>query len=88
MRTTLRIDDSLLQELKGVAHDENIPFTQLINRVLRAGLRAQNNLVRSSPEYQEGVCELGKPFVNLDKALAISTQIEDKEILRKIEVRK
>lgn len=88
MRTTLRIDNHLLQELKGIAHKENIPLTRLVNRVLRLGLRAQQGSLQPSLPYAEEGCDLGKPYVNLDKALAISSQLEDEEILHKIEMRK
>ncbi|MFV2058285.1 MAG: DUF2191 domain-containing protein [Thiohalomonadales bacterium] len=88
MRTTLRIDDNLLVALKDVAHKEKIPLTQVVNRVLRIGLRARQDSIPSKSLYAEKVFELGRPFVNLDKALAISAHLEDEEILRKIEIRK
>lgn len=86
MRTTLRIENNLLQELKDLAHSENIPLTRLVNQVLRRGLHAENQ--RPKTDYHETICDLGKPYFKLDKALAISAQLEDEEVLRKIEMRK
>jgi hypothetical protein len=38
MRTTVRIDDDLLRELKDRAHREDISLTKLLDRVIRQGM--------------------------------------------------
>ncbi len=38
MRSTLRIDDDLMIELKARAHAESVSLTHVVNRTLRAGL--------------------------------------------------
>ena len=38
MRTTVDLDDDLLNRLRREAHRSRVPFKQLLNRVLRRGL--------------------------------------------------
>ncbi len=40
MRSTFRIDDDLLDELREQAHKEKVPLTLMVNRVLRSGIQA------------------------------------------------
>jgi hypothetical protein len=88
MRTTLRIEDRLLQELKALAQREHIPLTGMVNRVLQAGLRALREDQAPREPYHDQPCDLGRPRLPLDKALKIAAEMEDEEILRKLELRK
>lgn len=88
MRTTLRIEDRLLGELKALAQREHVPLTGMVNRVLQAGLRALREERAPSEPYHEQPCDLGRPRFPLDKALKIATEMEDEETLRKLELRK
>lgn len=88
MRTTLRIEDDLLQELKRLARKENIPVTRLINRMLSTSLRSSQNTKSPKRPYREKTYDLGKPTINLDKALMIAAEMENQEIIRKLELRK
>jgi hypothetical protein len=40
MRTTITLDDDVLQKAKAAAAKSRLPFRQVINEALRAGLRA------------------------------------------------
>lgn len=85
MRTTLRIDDALLAELKERAQAEGVSLTELVNRVLRTGLEAKRprrRAVRIRP------ADMGAPRVDLDRALHVAGELEDEEILRKAALRK
>ena len=53
MRTTMRIDDDLMSELKERAKRERVSLTRLVNRVLRAGVAASKQAVRSKKPYRE-----------------------------------
>jgi hypothetical protein len=88
MRTTLRIDDALLRELKDKASEEDTSMTRLIDRILRAGLRAEQHEKRRSGQYREDTFSMGRPSIDLTKALAVSSALEDDEILRKDRLRK
>jgi hypothetical protein len=87
MRTTIRIDDELLQQLKEQAHRENISLTRLVNRTLRAGMQRSRPPVRRAP-YREKTCSMGEPRFDLDKALDLAADFEDQEVLRKLALRK
>lgn len=88
MRTTLTVDDQLVQELKEVAHKTGKPFKEVVNETLRNGLRSKRS--PSPKPYRLATVSLGgvRPGINLDKALSIADAIEDEEIARKLEMRK
>ncbi len=88
MRTTVRVDDELLERLKTQAHKEKVSLTRLLNRALRAGLQAGGARRRAPAAYRERVHAMGSPRLALDKALAQAAALEDEEIVRKLTLRK
>ena len=89
MRTTLRIDDDLLRELKERAEREKVPLTDLVNRVIRRGLEPTSKRgMKPRRPYREQVFSLGAPRVPLDKALALAAAMEDAESLEELARRK
>jgi len=88
VRTTVRIDDDLLKELKDRAHEEGISLTRLFNRLLRAALLAKRRGSKRRRRHHERTYSMGAPSVNLDKALALSALLEDEETVRKLRLRK
>ena len=88
MRTTVRIDNGLLERLKVQARREKVSLTRLFNRVLAAGLRAGGARRRAPSRYRERVHAMGLPRLALDKALALAASLEDEEIVRELTVRK
>ena len=88
MRSTVRIDDDLLEELKARARKENISQSQMLNRLLRAGLLASRPSASKRSRYSEEAVSMGSPRVDLDKALAFASELEDEEILRKLSLKK
>ncbi len=88
MRTTVRIDDALLLELKARASEEGLSLTRFFSRILRAGLEADQQSKKPRRRYRERTFPLGAPRIDLTKALAVSTALEDDEILRKERLRK
>lgn len=90
MRTTLTIDDDLMQELKDAAHRKGLPLKQLVNRALRRGLRALDESGVAKP-YRCPSFSMGVPSpgtIDLDKALAIAGELEDEGTARELELRK
>ena len=88
MRSTVRIDDDLMIELKARAHAESVSLTRILNRTLRAGLaRPQPAGARHRPFRQKTVA-MGQPMADLDKALALAARLEDEEAARKLSLRK
>jgi hypothetical protein len=88
MRTTIRVDDDILDRLKAQARKERVSLTRLVNRTLKAGLDAGGDRRRRKPPYRERVHAMGAPRLALDKALALAATLEDEEIVRELTVRK
>lgn len=88
MRTTVRVEDDLLERLKAQAQREKVSLTRLINRTLKAGLQAGSVRPAKRKVYRERTHALGVPRVALDKALALAAALEDEEIARELAMRK
>lgn len=88
MRTTVRLDDKLLEQLKAQARKENLSLTRLLNRALRDGLRAAGKGRSAKPRFRQKTHAMGPARVNLDKALALAAALEDEEILRELSLGK
>ncbi len=88
MRTTIRLDDDLLREIKERAGEENASLTHVVNHVLRMGLRAMKTKRHQIPRFVEKTYDLGVPRGDMDRALQIAADLEDQEILRKVLLRK
>ena len=88
MRSTVRIDDDLMIELKSRAHAESVSLTRMINRMLRAGLAQRKPEGQRTKRFKQKTVSMGRPNIDLDKALALAAQLEDEEIVRKLALRK
>ena len=88
MRTTIRIDDELLDRLKEQAVREKTSLTKLVNRTLRAGMQRSRAPARRRSQYREKTYSMGAPRFALDKALALAAELEDEEVIRKMALRK
>ena len=89
MRTTVRVDDDLMQELKDLAHKEGISLAQLFNRTVRVGLEAvKSRSSKAKKAYREKTFNTGKPKVDLTKALQLAADIEDLEVIKKMALNK
>lgn len=86
MRTTLTLDDDVAAMLHQVAKERGISFKEAVNTALRAGLVAEIPRPRrfTMPTSNMGV----RPGINLDKALQLAAELEDEEIIRKLELGK
>ncbi|MGO8956472.1 MAG: CopG family transcriptional regulator [Streptosporangiaceae bacterium] len=85
MRTTVTLDADVAARLKQVARDRGVSFKEALNSAVRAGLSASH----SPQPYRTPARPLGlRPEINLDKALQVAGEIEDAEIIRKLELRK
>ncbi|MBL8777696.1 MAG: hypothetical protein JNK12_17270 [Acidimicrobiales bacterium] len=85
MRTTLTLDEDVAQQIKRLMRERGTGFKETVNELLRRGLRSD-----ATPEpYETPTFSLGvRPGVNLDKALSLAAQLEDEEIIRKLEMGK
>ncbi len=86
MRSTVRIDDDLMQALKEKARAERNSLSRTLNRVVRAGLQAP--APESGPGFVQRTVRLGPPGLDVTKALSIAAALEDEAILAKLAARK
>jgi hypothetical protein len=88
MRTTLTIDDQLLDALKAKALQAGKPLKQVVNEALRRGL--ENLEKPSAKPYRLKPISMGSPQsgIDLDKALRVADALEDDAITHKLEQRR
>jgi hypothetical protein len=86
MRTTVTLDEDVAANLKQKARERGVPFKVVLNDAVRVGL------ARGSPpsrRFRVQARPMGvRPGVNLDKALRLADELEDAEIVRKLDLRK
>ncbi len=88
MRSTVRIDDELMVELKQRAHEAGVSLTRMLNRTLRVGLTAPARRSGGTRRYRQRTVPMGRPLADLDKALALAAVLEDEEGARRLASRK
>ena len=84
MKSEVRIDDDLVAELKSRARIEQMSVTRTLNRVIRAGLAASSRPCGEREWYEEATVQMGRPRVEIDKALALAAALDDEEIIREM----
>jgi hypothetical protein len=88
MRTTLSIDDDLLERLKREADRTGTSLRAMVNHMLRLGMERMHPETVATP-YQCPTFSMGfPPRDNLDKALQLAAALEDEESVHKLLLRK
>jgi hypothetical protein len=86
LRTTVTLEPDVDKALRDLMRERGISFKEALNTALRAGLMASR---QTTTPYRTPSRQLVlRPGIDLDKALTLSSQLEDLEILRKLAVRK
>jgi hypothetical protein len=86
MRTTVTLDPDVAAQLRRAARERDVSFKVALNDAVRAGLDAASIPARP---YHLATKRLGvRPGVDLDRALRLAGELEDAEIVRKLELRK
>ena len=85
MRTTVAIDAELQTRLRELARERGVSFREALNDVLRRGLGTE--LAAGSYEVPARPLDL-RPGIDLDKAFSLAAELEDDEIVRRLELRK
>jgi antitoxin component of RelBE/YafQ-DinJ toxin-antitoxin module len=81
VRTTLRLDDDLLIELKQRASEQGLTLSELVNLALRRSLARPR---RSRRPFRQQTRDLGRPSFDVTKANAVAATLEDETLLRKL----
>lgn len=85
MRTTVTLDEDVIGKIRQLMRERGVGFKQIINDLLRSGLRAPDG----DDPYSTPVFDLGaRPGIDLDKALELAAAMDDEEAIRKFEVSK
>jgi hypothetical protein len=85
MRTTITLDPDVAARLHEEVRRRDITLKQAVNDALRAGLAGPPV---SRPYHVPSRPLQVRPGINLDRALQLAAELEDEEILRKLELRK
>jgi hypothetical protein len=76
MRTTLTMDDDVLDRARAIAAALRVPFRRVVNEALRAGLQTLEAVPRTRA-YHTSPHEMGlKAGRNLDNIQALLSQVE------------
>ncbi|MGO9319593.1 MAG: antitoxin [Solirubrobacteraceae bacterium] len=86
MRTTVTLDPDVEAKLRAVMRERGVSFKAALNESVRAGLAAGSHPSKRFRVHARPMSV--RPGVNLDKALTLAGEMEDAEILRKLELRK
>jgi hypothetical protein len=86
MRTTVTLDPDVAAKLRATTRQRGVSFKAALNDAVRAGLAATPPLGKRFTVHARA---LGiRPDIDVDKALHIAAEMEDAEILRKLDLRK
>ena len=81
MRTTVTLEDDTEQIIRNRMERHRVSFKQALNDLVREG----HADTASPKEFQTRTAPMGVPAVNLDKALALAGELEDDELIRRMD---
>lgn len=80
MRTTLTLDDDVAAALKRLRKSRDLSLKELVNEILRQGLREGNNPPKQQKRYRTRVVNLGPSKIgSLDKISEVLAIIEGED---------
>jgi hypothetical protein len=84
VRTTVTLDPDVAALVNRAMKERGLTFKEALNDAVRAGLggSAQERRSWTTPS------DMGRPAVNLDRALQLAGELEDEELVRKTRVGK
>lgn len=82
MRTTVTLDPDVEALLKKAVRERGEPFKQVLNAAIREGLTASRR--KASAPFKQRTFRMGRPLVDLTKALSLAAELDDAEVVEKI----
>lgn len=82
MRTTVTLDPDAEAVVRRLMRDRGLSFKEAVNSAILAGATAPTEPFRTK------TFDMGAPLVDLTKALALAGEMEDEEIVRRLNARK
>lgn len=83
MRTTVTLDDDTAAHIRRVMDEQGLSFKETVNRAIRRGLAPAAGEVVETPTSR-----MGRPFVDVTKALRLAGELEDAELARELATRR
>lgn len=74
MRTTITLDPDVEVLLKQAMRERGLTFKAAVNQAVRDGLGTRPEKV---PPFKQRTVHLGRPLVDLTKALALADELDD-----------
>lgn len=79
MRTTVTLDPDTEAAVRKLMRERGLTFKQAVNDAIRAGTQPAKRRPYRTPTF-----DMGRPLVDLTKALRLAGELEDEEIIRKL----
>ena len=86
MRTTVTLDPDVEALLRKTMRARGEPFKQVLNAAIRDGLRA-GSARAPARRFRQRTFKLGKPLVDLTKALSLASELEDAQTVARMQSR-
>ena len=83
MRTTVTLDPDVQALLRKGMRERGEPFKQVLNNAIREALRGYAARKAVTP-FRHRTFDMGKPLVDLTKALSLAAELEDAETIAKL----
>lgn len=81
----MTLDEDVAQQVKALMRERGTGLKETVNELLRRGLRSETDPVPyDPPTFVSGV----RPGIDLDRATSLAAQLEDEELVRKVEMGK
>jgi hypothetical protein len=74
MRTTITLEPDVEALLKRTMRERGLTFKEAVNDAVRAGLAKP---AQDVPPFKQRAFHMGKPLVDLTKALALADELDD-----------
>jgi len=87
MRTTVTLDPDVQALLKRAMREQDRSFKEALNDAVRAGLRKPAAAARPARFVQRSF-KMGRPLVDLTKANALAGELEDAELIERLQRRR
>jgi hypothetical protein len=78
MRTTVTLDPDTTAVVRQRMREQGVSFKQAINDAIRDGAGREPRA-----PFRTRTAAMGKPSVNLDRALQLAAELEDEELIRR-----
>lgn len=82
MRTTVTLDEDVAREIRRFMRERGGGFKATLNELLRRGLQSTED---PTPYLTPTFRMQARPELDIDKALALASAMDDEETLRKLE---